>query len=77
MNYFFIFACKVQRENAQIVDDLRLITGFVTRVTIQAFFLIGNYFFISYLHISYKHCFFYLFSLSAIQAAIFFTLRKM
>ena len=33
MNYFFIFACKVQRENVQIVDDLRLITGFVTRAT--------------------------------------------
>jgi hypothetical protein len=33
MNYFLIFTCKVQRENAQIVDDLRLITGFVTRVT--------------------------------------------
>ena len=33
MNYFLIFACKVQRKNAQIVDDLRLITGFVTRVT--------------------------------------------
>ena len=33
MNYFFIFACKVQRENVQIVDDLRLITGFVIRVT--------------------------------------------
>ena len=33
MNYSLIFACKAQRENAQIIDDLRLITGFVTRVT--------------------------------------------
>ena len=33
MNYFLIFACKAQRENAQIIDDLRLITRFVTRVT--------------------------------------------
>ena len=33
MNYSLIFACKAQREDAQIIDDLRLITGFVTRVT--------------------------------------------
>ena len=33
MNYFLIIACKAQRENVQIIDDLRLITGFVTRVT--------------------------------------------
>ena len=33
MNYFLIIGCKAQRENVQIIDDLRLITGFVTRVT--------------------------------------------
>ena len=33
MNYFLIIACKAQRENVQIIDDLRLITGFVIRVT--------------------------------------------
>ena len=33
MNYFLIIACKAQRENVQIIDDLRLITGFVTRLT--------------------------------------------
>ena len=33
MNYFLIIACKAQRENVQIIDELRLITGFVTRVT--------------------------------------------
>ena len=33
MNYFLIIACKAQLENVQIIDDLRLITGFLTRVT--------------------------------------------
>ena len=32
INYFLIIACKAQRENVQIIDDLRLITGFVIRV---------------------------------------------
>ena len=32
MNYYLIIGCKAQRENVQIIDDLRLITGFVTRV---------------------------------------------
>ena len=32
MNYFLIIASKAQRENVQIIDDLRLITGFVIRV---------------------------------------------